>query len=107
MTVDGKRRELSLSKYRPESWDQNKQRGQLRGNHQVKQNACVGRIYLAEQELVNGHIKVTIESLMNKYTGVEVKTHTYRVFEYENKRIKKLVALGHNKVCCCKCVKIT
>jgi hypothetical protein len=57
MTVDGKRRELSLSKYRPESWDQNKQRGQLRGNHQVKQNACVGRIYLAEQELVNGHIK--------------------------------------------------
>jgi hypothetical protein len=36
-------------------------------------------------------IKVTI--IMNKYTVVEVKTHNLiEVFEYENKRIKKLVA---------------
>jgi hypothetical protein len=29
----------------PSRWDQNKQRGTetLRGNHQIKQNACVGR----------------------------------------------------------------
>jgi hypothetical protein len=31
---------------------------------------------------------------MNKYTGVEVKTHTLKSLQYENKRIKKLVALG-------------
>jgi integrase len=52
-------------------------------------------IYLAEQELVNAHVKVTVESLMNKYTGAEVKVHTLiEVFEYENKRIKKLVEPG-------------
>jgi integrase len=52
-------------------------------------------IYLAEQELANGHVKVTIESLMNKYTGVNEKTHNLiEVFEYENKRIKKLIEPG-------------
>ena len=48
--------------------------------------------------MVNNHIRVTVESLMNKYTGVKEKIHTLiEVFEYENKRIKKLVEPGTYK----------
>jgi hypothetical protein len=38
-------KEVSLRSIDPSRWDQNKQRGTetLRGNHQIKQNACVGR----------------------------------------------------------------
>jgi site-specific recombinase XerD len=103
VTVDGKRRELSLSRsIDPSLWDQKKQRGKGKSEAMTRLNKMLvsveNNIYLAEQELVNGHIKVTIESLMNKYTGVEVKTHNLiEVFEYENKRIKKLVAPGTYK----------
>jgi integrase len=103
VTVDGKRREVSLSRsIDPSRWDQNKQRGKGNSEAITRLNKMLvsveNNIYLAEQELVNGHIKVTIESLMNKYTGVEVKTHNLiEVFEYENKRIKKLVAPGTYK----------
>ena len=103
VTVDGKRRELSLNRtIDPSRWDQNKQRG--KGNSEPiltlnkKLVSIENSINLSSQELVNGHIKVTIESLMNKYTGVEVKVHMLvEVFENENKRIKKLVELGTYK----------
>ncbi|MFV8335945.1 site-specific integrase [Flavobacterium sp. RSP29] len=100
VTVDGKRRELSLSRsIDPRLWDQNKQRGKGTSEVIMRLNKMLvsveNNIYLAEQELVNAHVKVTVESLMNKYTGAEVKVHTLiEVFEYENKRIKKLVEPG-------------
>jgi integrase len=99
VTVDGKRRELSLSRtIEPSRWDQKKQRGKGKSEAMTLNKMLVSvenNIYLAEQELVNGHIRVTIESLMNKYKGVEVKTHNLiEVLEYENKRIKKLVKPG-------------
>jgi site-specific recombinase XerD len=103
VTVDGKRRELSLNRsIDPSRWDQNKQRG--KGNSEAiltlnkKLVSIENNINLSSQELVNGHVKVNIESLMNKYTGVNEKTHTLvEVFEYENKRIKKLVEPGTYK----------
>lgn len=104
VTVDGKRKELSLNKsIDPSRWDQKRQRG--KGNSEAiltlnkKLVSVENSINLLSQELVNGRIRVTIESLMNKYVGAEVKIHNLiEVFEYENKRIKKLVELGtYNK----------
>lgn len=103
VTVDGKRKEVSLKKsIDPSRWDQNKQRG--KGNSEAiailnrRLVSVENSINLAAQELVSKHIKVSIESLMNKYTGAEVKTHTLiEVFEYEYKRKKKGVALGTSK----------
>ncbi|CAM3978193.1 site-specific integrase [Flavobacterium weaverense] len=100
VTVDGKRREVSLNESIDSSrWDQNKQRG--RGNSETiailnrRLVSIENNINLISQELVNGGVRVTIESLMNKYTGAEVKTHNLvEVFEYENKRIMKLVKPG-------------
>jgi integrase len=103
VTVDGKRRELSLNRsIEPSLWDQNKQRGKGKSEAISTLNkklvSIENNINLSSQELVNGQKKVTIESLMNKYTGVNAKTHTLiEVFEYENKRIKKLVAPGTYK----------
>jgi len=103
VTVDGKRKETSLNRsVAPKKWDQNKQR--LKGNTEEvkilnKFLVSVEReINLSEQALVNNNIIVTIETLMNKYGGVEEKIHTLlEVFEYENKRIKRLVEAGTYK----------
>lgn len=103
VTVDGKRRELSLNRsIDPSRWDQNKQRSKANSEVILTLNkklvSIENNINLSSQELVNGQIRVTIESLMNKYTGVNEKTHRLiEVFEYENKRIKKLVAPGRYK----------
>lgn len=103
VTVDGKRRELSLNRsIAPSLWDQNKQRGKGKSEAISTLNkklvSIENNINLSSQELVKGQIRVTIESLMNKYTGVNEKTHTLmEVFEYENKRIKKLVEPGTYK----------
>lgn len=103
LTVDGKRKETSLNRsIDPNRWDKNKQRG--KGNTEAiatlnkKLVSVENNINLAEQALVNNHIRVTVESLMNKYTGVKEKIHTLiEVFEYENKRIKRLVEPGTYK----------
>lgn len=103
ITVDSKRKEISLNRsIDPKHWDNNKQRG--KGNSEAitrlnkKLVAIENSINLSEQELINKHIKVTIESLINHYTGVVDKIHRLiEVFEYENKRIKKLVEPGTHK----------
>lgn len=103
ITVDSKRKEISLNRsIDPKHWDNGKQRG--KGNSEAitrlnkKLVAIENSINLSEQELINKHLKVTIESLANHYMGVEDKLHRLiEVFEYENKRIKKLVEPGTHK----------
>jgi len=103
VTVDGKRIEKSLNRsIDSKRWDNSKQKGrgnteEIRGLNQfllsVKHN-----ILMAGQELINNNVSVTVETLMNKYNGVEEKTHTLiEVVEYENKRIKRLVEAGTYK----------
>jgi len=103
VTVDGKRIEKSLNRsIDSKRWDNSKKEGkgnteEIRGLNQfllsVKHN-----ILMAGQELVNNNVSVTVETLMNKYNGVEEKTHTLiEVIEYENKRIKRLVEVGTYK----------
>jgi len=103
VTVDGKRVEKSLNKsIDSKKWDKNKQRGKG-SNEEVRilnqfLVSVEQEIYLSRQELINNKVDVNIESLMNRYLGVEEKTHTLiEVFKYENKRIKKLIEKGTYK----------
>jgi len=101
VTVDGKRKEMSLNRsIAAKRWGKNRGKG---SSEEIKilnkyLLSVEHRINEMEHELVNNSIRVTIESLMNRYNGVEEKTHMLiEVFKYENKRIKRLVEQGTYK----------
>lgn len=103
LTVDGHRKEKSLNRcVKSCNWDATKQRGKgtSEGVRILNEylNSEINKVYRIRQELLHTNIKVTVDSLLNKYTGVKDKAHTLiEVFEYENKRIKRLVELGTYK----------
>ena len=97
VTVDGKRKEISLKKsIASKSWDKKKQRA--KGNSEATRvlnkylRTVEVKIDQTEQQLFNAGKRVTIELLMNKYLGVDNKNHTLiEVIESSNKRKKMLV----------------
>jgi site-specific recombinase XerD len=97
VTVDGKRVEKSLNRSIDSNrWDKNKNRGKgttekIRILNQYL-NSVEHEIYMAKQELINNNKRITIETLMNKYLGVDNKKYTLiEVIEFENGRIKELI----------------
>ena len=103
LTVDGKRKEVSLNRsIDPSKWDKNKQRGKGNSEAILSLNKYLvsieNKVNLSEQELINKHIRVTVDSLMNQYTGIQNKAHyLIEVFKYENSRTKMLVEAGTYK----------
>jgi hypothetical protein len=101
VTVDGKRKEISLKKsITLKSWDKKKQRG--KGNSEAIKvlnkylRSIEVKIDQTEQELISAGKRVTIELLMNKYLGVDNKNHTLiEVIESGNKRKKMLIKESH------------
>ena len=97
VTVDGKRKEISLKKsIASKSWDKKKQRA--KGNSEATRilnkylRSVEVKIDQTEQELVSCGKIVTIEVLMNRYLGVDHNNHTLiEVIENWNKRKKLLI----------------
>lgn len=97
LTVHGKRVEKSLNRSVDfKKWDSNKQRA--KGNsEQIKilnqyLNSVEHDIYMSKQELKNTNKRITVETLMNKYLGIDDQNHTLiEVIEFENSRIKELI----------------
>lgn len=97
VTVNGKRKEISLKKsITSKSWDNKKQRG--KGNAEAIKTlnkylrSTEVKIDQIEQELISAGKRVTIELLMNKYLGIDNKNHTLiEVIESSNKRKRMLI----------------
>lgn len=97
LTLDGKRVEKSLNRsIDSKKWDSNRQRGKG-SSEQIKSlnqylNTVEHEIYMSKQELKNNNRRITIETLMNKYLGVDELRHTLiEVIESWNKRKKLLI----------------
>jgi integrase len=101
--VKGKRTEKSLNKsINPNKWDTVKKRG--KGNSEdirILNELLVDvehGILKAKKELVFKGECINLESLMNKYNGVEEKDYMLvDVFEHDNKRVKSLREEGTYK----------
>lgn len=103
LTVNGKRKEISMNRsIDSQKFDKNKQRGKGRTS-EIKilnefLNTETSKIYKFRQEIIYSGELITVENLMNKYTGVEDKKRTLvEIFENENKRNIKLVSAGTYK----------
>lgn len=77
VTVDGKRKETSLNRsIASKKWDKNKQRG--KGNTEEIRIlnefllTAEHEILMARQVLVNNNVRVTVETLTNKYLNTVV-----------------------------------
>jgi integrase len=103
ITVDGKRKEKSLNRtIKLSNWDTQKQRAKGTGENARILNefltAETNKIYKSRHELDYSGQKVSVSSLVNLYSGSKKKAPTLiEVFEFENTRTKKLVALGTYK----------
>ncbi len=99
LTVDGHRKEKSLNRcIKSCNWDANKQRGKGNGESVRILNEYLtsetNKIYRIRQELLHSKLKVTVDSVLNKYSGVTDREHMLlEVFKFENQRIKRLVAI--------------
>ncbi len=97
ITVDGMRKEKSLNRsIDPKKWDKNKQRGKGRTEEIRRLNEFLSSeiesIYSKRQELIYEEKNVTVETLMNLYSGIGEKSRNLiETIENENKRIKKLL----------------
>lgn len=97
LTVNGKRVEKSLNRsIDSKRWDCKRQRakGNVEGVRILNQflNSVEHELYMSKQELINNHNRITVETLMNKYLGVDEQNHSLiEVVEYGNKRKKMLV----------------
>lgn len=103
LTVDSKRKELSLNRsIDPKRWDKKRQRGKGNTEAILSLNKSLisieNKVHQSEQELVNKGLKLSVENLANQFTGIEEKSYNLiEVFEYENARIKKCVEIGTYK----------
>ena len=103
LTVNGKRKEVSMNRsIDSNKFDKNKQRGKGRSS-EIKilnefLNTETSKIYQLRQEIIYSGETITVENLMNKYTGIEEKQRTLiEIFINENKRNKKLISAGTYK----------
>jgi len=103
ITVDGKRKEKSLNRsVKSCNWNASKQR--VKGSSESVRvlneylNSEINKVYSNRQELIHSKVKVTVESLMNKYKGVGERKHMLiEIFKNENKKNKNLLTTGTMK----------
>lgn len=103
ITVDGKRKEKSLNRsVKSSNWNASKQR--VKGSSESVRilneylNSEINKIYSIRQELIHRNVRVTVESLINKYSGVDEKKHMLlEIFKNENKKNKNILTTGTMK----------
>ena len=100
LTVDGKRKETSLNRsISAGRWDKHKQCGKGRTEDILSLNKLLNstkqNLYQKQQEMVYNDEDITVETLMNKYLGIDEKVkNLIEVIKEDNKRTKNLVKDG-------------
>ncbi len=99
ITIDGKRIELSTSKFIEKSkW--HSQSGKIKGNSEEARtinsylDILRNKVYETEKNMINNNIDINSQTFKNKFLGIEERSHYLIIlFEEHNKRMKELIGL--------------
>ena len=102
ITIDGKRTEISTKRtIEIEKWcvKANKAIGRTEDIRELNAylDSLISRVYQSQRDLIQNNKEVTIETLKNKFLGVEEKQITLmNLFKEHNKRVEKLIGKGYS-----------
>ncbi|KGO89001.1 site-specific integrase [Flavobacterium suncheonense] len=102
ITIDGKRIELSTSKFIEKSkW--NSQSGKIKGNSEEARtinsylDILRNKVYETEKNMINNNIDINSQTFKNKFLGIEERSHKLIIlFEEHNKRMKELIGFEYS-----------
>lgn len=102
ITVDGKRIELSTSKFiEKNKW--NTPAGKMKGNTEEARtinsylDILRNKVYETEKDMVNNNLDINSKTFKNKFLGIEERGHTLiQLFKDHNKKMKELVNVEYS-----------